>query len=420
MVIMEEYKKILYNQKARISLPKNLVQRTLLKDLTHYFHADSRINVITGLRRSGKSTLLKTLLSSLPEYIYINFDDERLSQFKAEDFEKLNEMAIEVYGETNNYFFDEIQNIPGFENFVRRLHDEGKKIVLTGSNASLLSVELGTKLTGRYKAFNLYPFSFKEYLQLKKIHYTEEWFYITEKRVQLKKLFDNWFRTGGLPEYLIYKDDNYVKTLYENILYRDIAVRYGIKKTAELRELTHILTSNLSLPFTYNSLKNTLNLSNSDMVKEYISYLSNSHMFYELHRYSDSVKKQLRSSRKIYMADLAFNNIIGFNTSENFGRRLENIVFVHLRQTEKELFYFNENKSECDFVLKTKPGSVSLYQVCHELHSKNKEREIKGLFSAMKYFNKKNGMILTYNQDDTISKDNKDVLVKSLWKYMLE
>lgn len=409
----------LYNQKNRIRLPQGIIEREIFSSFKHSFFNDKRINIVSGLRRTGKSTLIKQLMLSLDNYIFINFDDERLFGFKAEDFEQLNEAAIMVYGASENYFFDEIQNVDGFEIFIRRLQDEGKKVVITGSNASLLSMEFGTRLTGRYKMFELYPFSFAEYLCFKGVEIIPETFYNTEQKVKLTSHFTDWLDVGGLPEYLIFEDDEYVKTLFDNIIYRDIVARYGIKKTHQLQELIHLLISNLSLPITYNSLKNTLKLSNADTVREYIGYLSNSWLFFELRRYSHSVKQQLRHPRKIYVIDIAFNRLVGFNTSANIGRRLENIVFTALRRISSMIYYFNDN-GECDFVLKQPDGTITLYQACYNLNNDNRKRELNGLLAAMLYFNSDEGNILTYNQEEEIEYHGKAIKVTPVWKWMLK
>ena len=244
-------------------------------------------------------------------YCYINFEDERLLAFRAEEFESLNEVLIEVYGPSETYFFDEIQNIDKFETFVRRLQDEGKKVVITGSNASLLSREFGTRLTGRYKLFEVFPFSFTEFLRFRKITVNKDSPYIPEERVKLVTAFDTYAENGGMPEYMKNRDREYIKTLYDNIIYRDIIARYSIRRQRLVRELVGILSSTISLPFTYNSLKKSLGLKNAITVKEYISYLNGAYLFFELLRFDFSVKKQLNSPRKIYIIDTAFASCTG-------------------------------------------------------------------------------------------------------------
>ena len=228
-MIKEILRQIVHQQKDEGFSIEGTVEREILEEILKWFK-DNRVLILTGIRRSGKSTLLRQLMHKKNGCCYVNFEDERFIDFKAQDFEQLNEVLIEIYDNPKIYFFDEVQNIEKFETFVRRLQDQGKKVVITGSNASLLSKEFATRLTGRYKPFEVYPFSFKEYLIFKKVKLGKEWFYIIEKKVKLAKLFNEYLSGGGLPEYLKNKDNEYLRTVYENILYKDIIARYSIKK----------------------------------------------------------------------------------------------------------------------------------------------------------------------------------------------
>ncbi len=420
MSIMEKdtLRKIVIKQKQEIAIKQNLVRRELLDEILKWFK-DSRVIILTGIRRCGKSTLLKEIMQSISNWCYVNFEDERFLDFKAQDFEMLNEVLIENYGNINIYFFDEIQNIEKFETFVRRLQDEGKKVIITGSNASLLSREFGTRLTGRYKSFEVYPFSFYEFLQLKNITINKNDYHIIEKKISLIKHFKEYLTSGGLPEYLKNKDEEYVRTVYENILYKDIIARYSIRRQKVIKELINILGTNISSQFTYNSLKKELELGNAITVKEYISYLSNSYLFFELLKFSYSVKQQLNSPRKIYLVDSAFNQICGVNFSENKGKILENTVFVQLKRKNKEIYYY-ANKNECDFVIKDKTKITEAIQVCYTLNKVNKEREIAGLLEAMEKFNLKKEIIITYEQTEEISIKDKKIYVFPIYKWILE
>ena len=239
MITKDTLRQIVIQQKNEVFANGETVKREILDEILSWFK-DNRVIILTGIRRSGKSTILKQIMQNKADYCYVNFEDERFIDFKAQDFELLNEVLIEVYNNPKIYFFDEIQNIEKFEIFVRRLQDQGKKIVITGSNASLLSKELGTRLTGRYKSFEVYPFSFVEYLSFKKTEFNKEWFYATEKKVKLIKLFEEYFQNGGFPEYLKNKDKDYIRTIFENILYRDIIARYSIKRQLNARELLRV------------------------------------------------------------------------------------------------------------------------------------------------------------------------------------
>lgn len=418
MFSKELLRNLVHQQKTRIDLKDNSIRRFILDQVLDAF-GDNRILILTGIRRCGKSTLLKQIMQTKTQYCYVNFEDERLLTFPAEEFEILNEVLIEMYGPSDIYFFDEIQNIERFETFVRRLQDEGKKIVITGSNASLLSREFGTRLTGRYKLFEIYPFSFKEFLIFENITVRKDSKYIPEERVTLITSFAKYVENGGMPEYLKHHDPEYIKTLYDNILYRDIIARYSIRRQRLIRELVSILISNISLPFTYNSLKKTLGLTNAITVKEYITYLNSTYLFFELLRFDYSVKKQLNSPRKCYCIDTIFGALGGFSFSPNKGRLLENIIFIELLRRSSEVYYY-QDKHECDFILKKGPTITEVFQVCFELNNENREREIGGILAAAEYFGLKKGFILTNDQEDLLIMGEVRIIIKPVWQWLLE
>ncbi len=418
MISKELLRQVVTRQKEEILKPKQTIKRTVLEDILKWIK-DDRVLILTGIRRCGKSTILKQLMEETKKWSYLNFEDERLIDFKAQDFELLNEVLIEVYGTTNIYLFDEIQNVEKFETFVRRLQDQGKKIIITGSNASLLSKEFGTRLTGRYKLFEIYPFSFPEFLSFKQIKFEKQDKYNINKKVSLLKLFEEYMEIGGLPEYIKNNDKEYVRTIFENILYKDIITRYSLKKEKILKELVNILATNATLPLTYNSLKNTLKLSNAITIKEYISYLNNSYLFFELLKFSNSIKEQLNSPRKLFLIDSVFNKICGLTFTPNKGRTIENIVFIELKRRNHEIFYY-QNKYECDFITKEGNKINSAIQVCYELTEQNKEREINGLIEAMTQFELKEGLILTFEQTEEINIEKKSIKIMPVMNWLLE
>lgn len=417
MITKEILRQIALQQKNEGFSTEKTVKREILDDILNWFR-DDRIIILTGLRRSGKSTILKQIIQTKSDYCYINFEDERFIGFKAQDFEQLNEVLVEIYSAPKIYFFDEVQNIEKFETFVRRLHEQGKKVIITGSNASLLSKELGTRLTGRYRSFEVYPFSFTEFLKFKAIKPDKDWFYITERKVQLIKLFEEYLSEGGLPEYLKNRDREYIKTLYENILYRDIITRYSIRRQRVVKELVNILTTNISCPFTYNSLKKDLGLSNSITVKEYVSYLNAAYLFFELQKFDFSVRRQLNSPKKIYIIDPAFNKISGFNFSMDKGRILENLVFIELRRRNKDVYYYS-NKNECDFLIRDGTRVREAIQVCYIFDENNRGREVNGLVEVMDKFNLKQGWILTQEQEEEMMIAGRKIKLMPVWKWLL-
>jgi predicted AAA+ superfamily ATPase len=418
MISREILRELVAQQKIQIGKGGDFVPRSILHHVLDAFR-DNRVLILSGIRRCGKSTLLKQIMQGKKKYCYVNFEDERLLNFRAEEFGILNEVLMEVYGTPETYFFDEIQNIDRFETFVRRLQDEGKKVVITGSNASLLSREFGTRLTGRYKLFEVYPFSFAEFLRFRAMDLREDSRYIPEEKVSLISAFRDYTESGGMPEYVRNLDSDYIRTLYDNILYRDIISRYSIRRQRLVRELVGILSSAIALPFTYNSLKKSLGLKNAITVKEYIGYLSGAYLFFELPRFDYSVRKQLNSPKKIYVIDPAFCQITGFSLSPNRGRILENIVYIELRRRGREVYYYAKDR-ECDFVIKEGRRIADAIQVCHELNDENSDREIGGLQEAMAEFGLKEGTILTSDQEDVRRSGGTIIVIRPAWKWLLE
>ncbi len=417
MILKENLRRIVLNQKRRVLVKRDFIERDL-EGVVRKFLKDNRILILTGVRRSGKSTILSHLMDACGEFIYVNFEDEGFLDFEAKDFEDLNEVLMEIYGESDFYFFDEVQEIENFESFVRRLQDDGKKVIITGSNASLLSREFATKLTGRNKAFEVYPFSFGEFLKYRGFEFNRDDLVVTSGKVKIKKLFGEYIKLGGMPEFLNLRDVDYLKNVYDNIIYRDIVARYDIKKEIALRELVMILTSNMANTFTYNSLRKSLKLSNAITVKEYVGYLRNSYLFFEVAKFSYSLKEQLNSPKKAYLVDHSFHRVFGTAFSPNKGWVLENMVFVELMRRGLDVFYYSD-KGECDFVFRRMGKVLGAVQVCYELNAGNRDREIQGLIEAMDKAKLKKGLILTFDQEDVVEVGKNRIEVLPAWKWML-
>ena len=418
MINPQDLRRIVLKQKEEMQKLDGTIKRDILSEILNWFK-DNRVIILTGIRRCGKSTILRQIMKETENYCYVNFEDERFLDFKDQDFEYLNEILIELYNNPKIYFFDEIQNIEKFETFVRRLQDEGKKIVIKGSNASLLSKEFGTRLTGRYKPFEIFPFSFSEYLKFKGIEIEKDWSYKTQKKVEIKKAFNEYLKLGGFPEYLKTNDREYIKDVFENILYKDVIARYSIKKQKVIKELINILATNISSTFTYNSIKTVLHLGNSITVKEYISYLANSYFFFELPKFDFSLRKSLTAPKKIYLIDTAFNQIAGFNFSPNTGKNLENVIFIELKRRKKEVYYFAD-KGECDFIIKDGAKVSQAIQVCYNFNKKNKDREVNGLIETLKKFKLKEGNIITLDQEEELQHEGMKIKISQVWKWLLE
>ena len=383
--------------------------------------SDQEITVISGIRRCGKSTLLHEIRSKNAEQdYYFNFDDERLINFKVEDFQLLHEVFLDLFGKQNMFYFDEIQNVKGWERFIRRIHDYKNKVYVTGSNASMLSRELGTHLTGRYYQQELFPFSFAEYLAFSEREIPLKSFFSTEEKVRFQKDFINYFLKGGFPAYLQSGNKQYLKSLYESILYRDVMVRNGLTNEKELLELVHFLASNTSKLFSYNSLARVIGVKNATTVKNYLSFLENTYLLFLVNKYDFSVKKQIQNPRKVYFIDLGLIRELGFQHSEDNGRLLENLVFIELKRRGKEVFY-HAQKHECDFVIKEKKQIVQAIQVSWSVYNPTtKEREVEGLVEALTSYNLNEGLILTYEDEDELTIKNFKIKVMPTWKWLLK
>lgn len=354
------------------------------------------INIITGIRRSGKSTLMHQLIHQLDQdFAYFHFEDPRIFGFSVDDFPKLEE----VLGEKSYYFFDEIQNVPQWELFVRKLHDKGKLICITGSNASLLSKELGTRLTGRNITKELFPFNYSEYCT----------FYSID---QDSDSVSKYMNDGGIPLFLKTREIAYLHQLLRDILYRDIIARHGIRNGKLVEELTLFLISNIAKPYSLNGLKKTFNLGSANSVSDYVSWLEDSYLFFTLPRFSWSLKSVAVNQKKIYSIDTGFAQANSLSFSSDKGRLFENMIYLSLRRKFTDLYYFRE-KGECDFVVKEKDKVTQVVQSCYELNSDNLQRELNGLKEAMDFFGLQEGIIVTLDQTDSFTDGNKHIRVVS-------
>ena len=362
--------------------------------------------LITGIRRCGKSTFLNQLFKKHKKKYYLNLEDPRLDGFELADFNKVEMIMNELYGTGGTYFFDEIQTIEKWEKFIRYLIDKKEKVVITGSNASLLSQELGTKLTGRHLQIELFPFSYTEFLTIKK----------TTPSI---KSFEDYLNKGGFPEFLKKENRAIHHELLSDVIMKDIAVRYGIKNNAYLNKIAIHLISNVGNEFSYNSIKKMLEIKSVQSVIDYVYYLENTYLIFTVPRFSFSYKQQLANPKKAYSIDNGFSYSNSASFSKDKGKMLENCVFLELRRKWKDIFYFRDN-NECDFVIKQKDAIIQAIQVCFDFTQENKEREIKGLISAMNQFNLTTGLILTYKQEDEFIVEGKKIIIKPVWKWLLE
>lgn len=350
--------------------------------------------IITGIRRSGKSTLIsKDLFSADKAAFYLNFDEPVLYNFSATDFVIL-ESAIDKFQKeqsgSKNLYFDEIQNVDGWEVFVNAQLKKGNLVTVTGSNASLLSSELGTRLTGRHLDYELFPFNFSEFCEIK----------------QCKNSLENfleYLKKGGFPEYLLYERTEILKRLFEDILMRDIVVRYGIKDVRSVKTLAVYLASNCGNLVTGSKLSAQLGLKTATTILEYLSFLEQSYLFSFVPKFDYSAKAQSVNPKKVYCIDTGMIQNVTLSATKDLGRMFENAVFIELRRRTKNIWYYSEAAFECDFLYGSGNLPENAIQACYELTNENREREVRGVVNTCKKFPNVKPLIVTFNQKDKIS-----------------
>jgi uncharacterized protein len=301
-------------------------------------------------------------------------------------------------------FFDELQLVEGWEMYVRQKLDEGFKVIITGSNASLLSKELGARLTGRHITQELFPFSYGEFIDFRGL-------------VPSTESLTTYMQTGGFPEFVKNGDEEQLASLFEDVLIRDIVARYGIKDIKSLHRLASYLFSNIGNRITATKLKQPLSIGATSTVLSWFSHLELSYLVCFLPMFSHSTKAQLINPRKVYAIDLGFVNVVSNTLTDDLGRKLENLIFIHLRRKYTELYYFDE-KGECDFVAMKNGIVVELIQVCYDLTPDNLKREVNGLLKAMRFFNLHKATLVTFSNTDLIKEDVYVIEVVPAYKYL--
>ena len=382
----------------------------------------NKIFVIIGPRRAGKTYFLfnsmKRLIekgNKLADILYINFENERISEIKLKQLNLIIEAFMELYpGKTPILFFDEIQNIDGWEKFVRRLNDSGYRIYISGSNSKLLGKEIATALRGRCYPISVMPLSFKEFLRVRNVELALNWEF-TDRRHLVKKLFGEYLSSSGFPEVVIGQKLEFVDEYFKTMLYRDAVERYKITNAGLLRTLMKYLTRNYSQEYSINKFNNfaksTGYKSSTSVVHKYSRILEDIFFCFLVKARQKSFKKESSYVKKSYLADHGFINY--YNSESDIGRLLENVVYIELVRRGMEAHYY-KNGFECDFVTQTQ-----CIQVCHTLTNENKEREINGLNEAVGRFNIKTARILTYDQESELNEGAK-IKVIPIWKWLLE
>jgi len=366
-------------------------------DLDRYL-GSPQVIVISGVRRCGKSTLLRQFGEKLGDFLYVNLDDERLFGFALGDFETLVLVFEKLHPGVRTMLIDEVQDVEHWERFVRRVHDEGYKVILTGSNAHLLSAELGTRLTGRYLQVTLYPFSFREFLRFKGVETKK---LTTRKKAEVMNHFDDYLENGGFPEFIRSGDSEVLQRTYEDILFRDIVARYGIRDVTTFRQMARYLFANFTEEASYHSLKNALGMKSAMSARSFARYLEEAYLVFELYNYQYSLKKQYTGTRKFFVIDNGMRNAVSLRFSGDRGRMLEDLVFIELKRRGNPVYFWREDR-ECDFLVEKGGRPAEAIQCSCTISGSSREREIAGVVAAMDRFGIDEGTIITYDQEGEV------------------
>lgn len=411
---MADWVRLLADQKEDLeSLPfSDYVTRERQMEI----HLDSPLaQVVIGVRRCGKTTLChQALRAAEVKYAYVNFDDELLARTKPEDLNDILQAAYVVYGDFTHIFLDELQNVVGWELFVNRLLRKGFHVVVTGSNANLLSQEFGTHLTGRYEEIELQPFTFREFLVFRKI--SNEGF-STRSRAQRELAYGTFAKDGGLPEtYRLPDPVGYLKTLYNAILFKDVVKRWNVRYPTTLTDVSSVLLSNFCREVNYSEIAKALGVKSVHTVQNYVDYLEKAYLIAKLGKYSTKPLRR-QQEHKAYATDLGFVSFFtgADSSAEELGWRLENIVFLKLSAERRaggyEIYYW-KNGHEVDFILVKAQRVVKLIQASYSIANlKTRTREVNALVAASERFLCEDLTIISFSEKEEITERNHRIKV---------
>ena len=379
------------------------------------------IKLITGPRRVGKSTYALLMLQG-KSFAYLNFDDNLL--LSAWDEELVMRTLDEVYPNYEFLLLDEVQNLKDWDVWVSKLYRRGKNLVITGSNAKMLSSEMATVLTGRYLQVEMLPFSLTETIEWKGANINS---ISNAKQAEAVAIADDYLRNGGYPETIDMRSitRNYLSTLYDSIIWKDVAKRHNIRNITDLNNIALYLLSNFCNPLSANDIAKELSMTSVTTTRKFMDYLHEPYLFYYLPRFNNKLKLMKKAASKVYVIDNGFVAAKAFNLSENLGRLLENEVFVELLrqgyQVETSLFYYrSRNDREVDFVTRQGTHINQLIQVCYDMTSpKTEKREVSSLIECAGELKCNNLLIITNNEEREIHTDGYNIKVIPFIKYGL-
>ena len=418
-------KTILQNQRKERDelLSRPYLERRSNQD-TEMLLSSHLIKLITGPRRVGKSTQALLMLRNR-NFAYLNFDSQQL--LDAWDANLVMRLLDDVYPGYAYLLLDEVQNLEAWDLWVSELYRLGKNLVITGSNAKMLSSEMATALTGKYLKVEMLPFSLEEFFDWNKLDLS---MLSPGQQADASALMDDYLRNGGYPEVVASRQltRTYLDTLFDSIVWKDVAKRHSVRNVTDLNDLALYLVSNFCNPVSANELTEELGFSSVNTTKKFMDYLHEPYLFYYLPRYNNKLKLMKKAPRKVYVVDNGFVAAKAFSLSDNLGRLLENQVFVELlRQgydTDKTMFYYrSRNDKEVDFVLRKGTHIEQLVQVCYDMsNAKTEKREVDSLIECAAELNCSNLVIVTNNEERTIVKDGFriDVVPVAKWSVSLE
>ena len=395
--------------------------RKHIRDVAPYLEANV-IKMITGPRRAGKSVYALQILSG-KNYAYLNFDDTQLLGAFNED--AVMQALAEVYPGYEYLLLDEIQNLDSWDAWVSKLYRREVNLVITGSNANLLSSEMSTLLTGRYVEIQILPFSMEETLKYREVPVNAE---LPDEKAKLFIEMDDYLKKGGYPEIVKNREieQAYLTALFDSIILKDVAQRHKIRKITELYDLADYLISNYSNPLSYNEIAEELSLGSVTTVKKFCGYLAEPYLFFYLPRFNNKLKEMKKAPRKVYVVDNGLIYTRSFELSSNNGRQLENMVFIELLRRgydlKKSLFYYRtSNDKEVDFVIRDGRKVTSLIQVSYDISkTKTRERELDALVKASEELKCDNLMLITWNHDGSVEYKGKSIRIISMDKWFIE
>ena len=387
--------------------------------------ASSLVKVITGPRRAGKSVLCHELLSR-ERFSYVNFDDERFANLRSEDLNTLLQAIHEIAPGSHYLFFDEIQNVPHWELFVNRLQRSRYNLVITGSNAYLLSRELTTHLTGRHYQFELFPFSFREYLDFHELQWKKKIF-TTKEVAALKTLLNDYIRAGGFPEVVQGEHySQYLNALYSSIITKDVALRHKVRSVTALKACANYLLNYFGCQISFNALGRALALPSVHTAQKYVSYLEEAYLIRLVERFSYKPKIRVSAPRKVYAIDTGLINAVSTRFSQDIGHLYENVVAVELLRKKaqgrfEDVYYWQDSEQrEVDFVIKTGTRVSALIQVTYDIEDyRTRTREVDALTRASYALRCNTLFIITHDIEKDERIKRKRIRYIPLWKWLL-